>query len=79
MTGVQTCALPICEQVLQRQNFYVTLDFNKETAASSLEEQTVDLPLAEGRAPQNYNIVVGFALTPEQLSFNKAPPDAPKK
>lgn len=67
------------ETVLQRQNFYVTLDFGKEVAASSYEEQMVDLPLAAGTNPQSYNIVVGFALTPEQLSFNKAPSDVSKK
>lgn len=35
------------------------------------EQHTIRLPLAEGTNPADYKVVIGFALTPEQLQYDR--------
>jgi hypothetical protein len=72
------------QQILQREAFSTRLDFDKAVPppaaadgkpaapqAVSVEEHSIRLPLAEGENPADYKVVIGFALTPEQLNYDR--------
>lgn len=59
------------EKVLQRQTFSAKIDFDNTGIGNSLEEHTIKIPLAAEGTAGRYKVVIGFALTPEQLQHNK--------
>lgn len=59
------------DDILQRQRFYVTVDFGKTDSGMQTVEHRVKIPA--GDVAQD-RVVVGFTLTPEQAKFNKAYP-----
>lgn len=58
--------------VLVRSEFSQTLDLKQGTRVGSEEEIPVAIPLAKDLKGDNYEVVVGIALTPEQLAYNRA-------
>ncbi|MCE9507408.1 MAG: hypothetical protein K8R48_03710 [Alphaproteobacteria bacterium] len=59
------------EAILQRQAFSTTVSFDENGSGGSTEEQTVTIPMASPAAAYKYKVVMGLALTPEQLKYNK--------
>jgi hypothetical protein len=61
--------------VLNKKIFGVTVKFPGNLTRVSLRDNdppvTVDIPLAEGRAATNYQILVGLQLTPDELEYNR--------
>jgi hypothetical protein len=62
------------ETILQRSRFYVAIDFGKNESALQTVEHRVKIPTRTPDDATTDRIVVGFTLTPEQMSFNKAYP-----
>jgi hypothetical protein len=62
------------EAILQRRQFNVTVDFGKNESAVQTVEYRVKLPSADPRQALTDRVIVGFALTPQQVAFNKAYP-----
>ncbi len=60
------------ENILQRQNFYTSVMFEKDAIiGTSIEEHGLYIPVPEASMAGKYKVVAGFALTPEQLKFNE--------
>ena len=61
------------DQVLSRQRFVLPVTFAANTTRSALSTQSVDVsfPVGEGRRVQDMRIMVGFALTPEEVALNR--------
>jgi hypothetical protein len=60
-------------QVLAKQVFEATMRFAEgQNRAGSVEELHQTIPLAQGRRPADYQVLVGFQLTPDQLAFNRS-------
>jgi len=57
------------DQILQRQAFSTTVDFDNPAKALSKEEHTIRIPVPSKEAAAGYKIVIGFRLTPDQLQF----------
>jgi hypothetical protein len=61
--------------VLNKQIFGVTVKFPGNLTRVSLTDNdppvTVDIPLAAGRDATDYQIFVGFQLTPDELEYNR--------
>lgn len=59
--------------ILAKQEFDTTVVFPEgQRRAGTVEELTQTIPLEEGATPADYQILVGFQLTPEQLDYNRA-------
>lgn len=60
-------------QVLAKQVFDATLRFEEgQSRVGSVEDLHQRIPVAQGRRAQDYQVLVGFQLTPEQLEFNRS-------
>ena len=60
-------------QILTERDFVIDLDFpSTQRRLEITEEHTTFIPLAKGRASDDYGIVFGFRLTPEELEYNRA-------
>ena len=59
------------ETILQRQAFSTKIEFDKAGAGSSEEEHVLKIPLDNLDQAYKYKVAIGFALTPEQLKYNK--------
>jgi hypothetical protein len=77
-TGAQVVKLPYFiavlspdETILQRKAFSTTVSFDENGSGGSTEEQTVTIPMTSAAEAYKYKVVMGFALTPEQLKYNK--------
>jgi len=57
------------DEILQRQQFSTTVDFDNKDEAASKEEHLIHIPLPSKEAAAGYKIVLGFRLTPEQLQY----------
>ena len=61
------------QRVLARERFESALQFAASQRRAGVEEEIEELiPLAAGLSGANYEILVGFELTGEQLEFNRA-------
>lgn len=60
------------ENVLQREEFATKVGFDASNMGMTEEEHSIKFPVPSKDAAQNYKVVVGFKLTPEQAAFNKA-------
>lgn len=60
------------DQILQRQVFSTSVDFDNTTGAgASSEDHTIRIPLKDVKQGPNYKIAMGFTLTPKQAQYNK--------
>jgi hypothetical protein len=59
------------EDILQRQAFSTTISFDNTNTGTSTEEHTISIPLPAGAQAYGYKVIAGFALTPDQLRYNK--------
>lgn len=60
------------ENVVQREEYSTKVGFDESNMGMTEEEHAIKFPVASKDAAQNYKVVVGFRLTPEQAAFNKA-------
>ncbi|HYC15149.1 MAG TPA: hypothetical protein VEC75_12935 [Stellaceae bacterium] len=60
-------------QILTERDFVIDLEFPGDQRRLEVTEQHLTLiPLAKGRIGEDYGIVFGFRLTPEELEYNRA-------
>lgn len=60
------------QTILAKEVFSATFDFaGTQTRSGSTEELVQRIPMPEGKRPGDYEIIVGFQLTPEQLQINR--------
>ena len=59
------------EQILQRKAFTTKIDFDNTGTGSSIEEHTLKIPLKARADAGRYKVVIGFALTRDQLKYNE--------
>ncbi len=60
-------------QVLAKQVFDATMRFAEgQNRAGSVEDLHQSIPLPQGRRAEDYQVLVGFQLTPDQLQFNRS-------
>ncbi|CAN5179929.1 hypothetical protein BH09PSE1_BH09PSE1_22590 [soil metagenome] len=60
------------EAVLAKEYFDLPVDFKGERTASMTQEQTVVIPRADtGVSGSNFEVLVGFDITPEMATFNR--------
>lgn len=60
------------EAVLAKEYFDLPVDFKGERTASVTEERTVVIPRADtGVSGSNFEVLVGFDVTPEMATFNR--------
>ena len=57
-------------QIITKEIYDVTLQFNREGGASSREVVSLSIPTIEQARRYNYEFVVGFQMTPEQAAYN---------
>lgn len=71
------------QNVLAREAFRVDIDFAGQRAASAVDQLGQRIPLPRGVDGRNYEILVGFVLSADQLAWNRrdrpdaAPPASP--
>jgi hypothetical protein len=58
--------------VLARNEFAQVFDLKGGTRVGSEEEIPVSIPLAKDMRGDNYEVVIGIVLTPDQLAYNRA-------
>lgn len=58
-------------EVLQRTSFSTKVEFKEALAVTGAEEHTIHLPIRAGAYAEDYKVLIGFALTPEQLKNNQ--------
>lgn len=59
--------------VLAKEEFDTTVAFPAgQSRAGTVEELSQTIPLAEGRGAGDYQILLGFQLTPQELSYNRS-------
>ena len=61
------------EEILQRDEFKTKIVFDNDGSGSSTEEHVIKVPLTSRADVDKYKIVVGFALTRDQLKYNGEP------
>lgn len=75
-TGDFTYFIAILDQtseVVARQEFRSRLDFPPNVArVATVEELEQKIPLPNGKAGSDFEVLVGFKLTPDQLERNRA-------
>jgi hypothetical protein len=60
------------DEILQRQVFSTTVDFDNATGAgTSSEDHRIHVPMKDFSASGSYRIAAGFTLTPQQATYNK--------
>lgn len=59
------------DQILAKETFRTRLDFANRNRTGVAEELSQRIPLPAGSDPAAYSILVGFQLTPEELSQNR--------
>ncbi|WP_236024758.1 hypothetical protein [Arenibaculum pallidiluteum] len=60
-------------QVLSKQLFDAPMQFAEgQSRTGSIEELSQTIPLPENRRAQDYQVFVGFQLTPDQVRFNRS-------
>jgi hypothetical protein len=64
------------QNILAREVFDVDFVFEGRPQVGSLEQLTQRIPLARGVDGRNYEVLVGFALTPEQVEWNRTQREA---
>jgi len=61
------------QTILARKEFDSHIEFpGNQTRAGIVEELVQRIPIQPGESGRNYVIYVGFALSPEELEFNRA-------
>jgi hypothetical protein len=68
-------ALTNGDAIISKTNYTVTLTFDGNASAAQAVSQPVTVELANAPASANVQILVGFALTPDQLSYAAAHPN----
>ena len=60
-------------QVLAKEVYSVDIPFSGRARKVSVEERVnrVDIPLAQGKAAGDYQVMIGFQLTREQVDYNR--------
>jgi len=60
-------------QILNERDFVIDLNFvSNDRRLEVTEEHTLFIPLAKDRKGDDYGIVFGFRLSPEELEYNRA-------
>jgi hypothetical protein len=59
-------------RILGKDIFYSQLAFDEAGVAAQVEQLVEIIPLADGELPVNFQIILGFQLTPEELQYNQA-------
>lgn len=59
------------DEILAKETFRTRLDFANRNRTGVAEELSQRIPLPAGSDPGAYSILVGFQLTPEELSDNR--------
>ena len=60
-------------QILTERDFVIDLDFpSNQRRLEVTEEHTMFIPIAKGRASDDYGVIFGFRLTQEELEYNRA-------
>jgi hypothetical protein len=60
------------QRILERQSFTLAIPFEADRrSAGALEEVSQVIPLKPGQFGSEFEIIVGFALSPEELSYNR--------
>jgi hypothetical protein len=61
------------DRVLSRQSFVLPVTFAANTTRSAVATQPIDVsfPLTENRRIQDLRIMVGFALSPDEVALNR--------
>lgn len=59
------------EDVIQRQSFKSLIAFNKDGFGYSTEKHNLRLPNVDRSEIRQYQVAIGFELTPAQLAFNR--------
>ncbi|MDB5414309.1 MAG: hypothetical protein JWR10_2644 [Rubritepida sp.] len=61
------------DDVVSRQTFTLPAQFGANTTRSSISTQPVDVsfPTGNGKRAQDYRILVGFLLTPDEVAMNR--------
>jgi hypothetical protein len=59
------------DQILQRQEFSTTVDFDNAGTGVSIEDHKIRIPLQDRMKGPAYKITAGFQLTPQQVTYNR--------
>lgn len=59
------------DQILQRQEFSTTVDFDNTGAGTAEESHKIRIPLQDRMKGPAYKITAGFKLTPRQVTYNR--------
>ena len=59
-------------RILGKDIFYSQLAFDEAGVAAQVEQLVETIHLADGELPVNFQIILGFQLTPEELQYNQA-------
>ncbi|WP_424814175.1 hypothetical protein [Roseococcus sp. YIM B11640] len=61
------------DQVVNRMSFVLPAQFGANSSRGVVSSRPVDIsfPVGQGRRAQDYKIMVGFQLTPEELALNR--------
>jgi hypothetical protein len=59
------------EKILQRTAFTTKISFDNNGGGSSKEEHVIKIPLTSRADAGKYKVVIGFALTHDQLKYNE--------
>jgi hypothetical protein len=63
------------QQILQRQNFSTKVDFDNTGYGVMVEEHELKIPVPSREAAEGYKVVVGYELSPDQLTYNRKKED----
>ena len=59
------------EEILNRQSFTTMISFDNTGTGSTTEEHVIKIPLKARSDAYKYKVIIGFALTPDQLKYNE--------
>jgi hypothetical protein len=59
------------EEILQRKAFTTKITFDNTETGSSTEENIIKIPLKSRADADKYKVIIGFALTRDQLKYNE--------
>jgi hypothetical protein len=59
------------EEILQRKAFTTKITFDNTGTGSSTEEHVIKIPLKSRADADKYKVIIGFALTRDQLKYNE--------
>lgn len=63
------------QQILQRQNFSTKVDFDNTGYGVAVEEHELKVPVPSREEAEAYKVVVGYELSPDQLTYNRKKED----